>query len=200
MSIVQQIIKAARLTLILWLLTAIIYPFFILAVGQAFFPYQANGSLVTSPQGQVMGSSLIGQPFPQERYFSSRPSTVDYSTNKYIAWEEVAKTGISGASNLAPSNPELFKRIQLQLLQIKQTGFLTTSDLVYTSASGLDPHITVEAALAQIERVARSRNLPPQQLSSLIKKHTQERLFWLFGEPRVNVLALNRDLDSLKIP
>lgn len=82
-------------------------------------------------------------------------------TNKYIAWEVVAKTGISGATNLVPSNPELLKRVNLQLIEIKQTGFPPLSDLVYTSVSGLDPHITVRAALAQIERVACSRNLPP---------------------------------------
>ncbi len=200
MSIVRQTARAIRMTLVLWVLTAIIYPLVILFVGQTFFPDQANGSLVTNLEGEVIGSALIGQPFTSEQYFWSRPSTVDYSTSKYSDWEEIAKTGVSGASNLAPSNPELLKRIQLQLEQLEQAGFPPTADLVYTSGSGLDPDITLEAALAQVERVARVRGLSTDEIIALIAKHTQGRFLWIFGEPGVNVLNLNRNLDVLQAP
>lgn len=199
MSIVRETARAIRMTLVLWVLTAIMYPLVILFVGQV-FPYQANGSLVPNLQGQVVGSALIGQPFTSEQYFWSRPSTVDYSTSRYSDWEEVAKTGVSGASNLAPSNPELLKRIQLQLEQLEESGFPPTADLVYTSGSGLDPHITVEAALAQVERVARARDLSTDEITAVIAKHTQGRFLWIFGEPGVNVLNLNRELDILQAP
>lgn len=195
MSIVRDTTRAIRMTLVLWVLTAIIYPLFITIVGQVFFPFQANGSLVQNLQGQVVGSALIGQGFSSDRYFQSRPSNVGYSQG-----EDAAATGVSGASNLAPSNPELLKRIQLQVEQLEQVGIQPTNDLVYTSGSGLDPHITLEAALAQLERVADVRNLSTDDITPLIVKHTQGRFLGIFGEPGVNVLNLNRDLDVWQSP
>ena len=193
MSIAREVSRAIRLTLVLWVLTAVIYPFLMVGLGQVLFPFQANGSLVQNLQGLPVGSALIGQVFTSERYFQSRPSTVDYSQG-----EKAGKTGISGASNLAPSNPELLKRIQAQATQLQQSGIQPIADLVYTSGSGLDPHITLEAAQAQLERVAEARNLSSDEIVPLINKHTQGRFLGIFGEPGVNVLNLNRELDVLQ--
>jgi K+-transporting ATPase ATPase C chain len=193
MSIFREVVRAIRLTLVLWVLTAVIYPFLMVGLGQVLFPFQANGSLVQNLQGQPVGSALIGQVFTSERYFQSRPSTVDYSQG-----EKAGKTGISGASNLAPSNPELLKRIQGQATQLQQSGIQPIADLVYTSGSGLDPHITLEAAQTQLDRVAKARNLSSDEIVPLINKHTQGRFLGIFGEPGVNVLNLNRELDVLQ--
>ena len=193
MSIFREVVRAIRLTLVLWVLTAVIYPFLMVGLGQVLFPFQANGSLVQNLQGLPVGSALIGQVFTSERYFQSRPSTVDYSQG-----EKAGKTGISGASNLAPSNPDLLKRIQAQATQLQQFGIQPIADLVYTSGSGLDPHITLEAAQAQLERVAEARNLSSDEIVPLINKHTQGRFLGIFGEPGVNVLNLNRELDVLQ--
>ena len=193
MSIAREVSRAIRLTLVLWVLTAVIYPFLMVGLGQVLFPLQANGSLVQNLQGQPVGSALIGQVFTSERYFQSRPSTVDYSQG-----EKAGKTGISGASNLAPSNPELLKRIQGQATQLQEFGIQPIADLVYTSGSGLDPHITLEAAQTQLDRVAKARNLSSDEIVPLINKHTQGRFLRIFGEPGVNVLNLNRELDVLQ--
>ncbi|MBV8885301.1 MAG: K(+)-transporting ATPase subunit C [Chroococcidiopsidaceae cyanobacterium CP_BM_RX_35] len=197
MSIVRDFIRAIRITLVLWVLTVVIYPAVVLLVGQRFFPYQANGSLVQNLQGQEVGSALIGQPFTAERYFWSRPSSINYGTvDRKNDKQHILKTGISGASNLAPSNPDLLKQVQGRIDKLKQAGVLPiTADLVYTSGSGLDPHITPEAAMAQLNRVARVRGFSTDQINELIAKHTQGRFLGIFGEPGVNVLNLNRDLD-----
>ncbi len=199
MSIVRDTIRAIRMTLVLWVLTAVIYPLVIWRVGQTFFPYQANGSLVQNLQGQVVGSALIGQPFSSEQYFWSRPSTVDYSTAApKNELNNVLKTGVSGASNLAPSNPDLLKQVQARADKLQKAGIQPSADLVYTSGSGLDPHITEEAAYAQLSRVARVRGLSTDQVSALIAKHTDGRFLGIFGEPGVNVLNLNRDIDVVQ--
>lgn len=211
---VRDIIIGIRSTLVLWVLTALIYPLLILLIGQVVFPYQANGSLVTNSQGKVVGSALIGQPFSSEQYFQSRPSSTSYSTgdpNKKEDKEGVLKTGTSGASNLAPSNttellkdqrkpddPDLIKRIRGDADKLKQAGIQPTADLVYTSGSSLDPHITREAAIAQSQRVAKVRSLDPNQLELLINQNTEGRFLGIFGEPGVNVLKLNLALDKLK--
>jgi K+-transporting ATPase ATPase C chain len=188
------------MTLVLWVLTAIIYPAIVLGVGQTFFPYQADGSLLQNLRGEVVGSALIGQPFTSPRYFWSRPSSVDYSTSQYTGWEDVAKTGVSGASNLAPSNPELLKRIKLKSEQLQAADSRPTSDLVYASGSGLDPHITLEAAYAQVDRVADARGLSPEEVAGLINRYTEGRFLWIFGQEGVNVLRLNLALDILQTP
>lgn len=199
MSIVRDTTRAIRMTLILWVLTAIIYPLVIILVGQAFFPYQANGSLSQNSQGTVIGSALIGQPFTSERYFNSRPSTSNYSTaDPKDDKNGVLKTGVSGASNLAPSNPDLLKRIQEDAAKLKQAGIQPTADLVYTSGSSLDPHISIAAANAQVERVARARSLQVKDVEILIPKNTDGRFLGIFGEPGVNVLKLNLAIDALK--
>jgi potassium-transporting ATPase KdpC subunit len=199
MSQTRQITKAIRSTVVLWLLTALIYPFFMLFCGQIAFSYQANGSLITNPQGTVIGSALIGQPFTSDRYFWSRPSTSSYSTADPQKDEAgVLKTGVSGASNLAPSNSDLLKRIQEEVTRLKQANIQPTADLVYTSGSSLDPHITPEGAKVQIARVAKARGVQPNQLETLITQNTDNRFLGIFGEPGVNVLKLNLALDALK--
>jgi potassium-transporting ATPase KdpC subunit len=211
MSLAREASRAVRATLVLWMLTAIIYPFAMIAFGQVVFPFQANGSLLTNAQGQVVGSALIGQPFVSDRYFNSRPSTTNYSTadpNKDEAG--VLKTGVSGASNLAPSNPALLDRIKRkadsdpkkeiagELTRLKEAGIQPTADLVYTSGSSLDPHITPEAAKAQIQRVAKARGLDTNRVEIMITQHTDGRFLSIFGESGVNVLKLNLALDDIK--
>ncbi|MBE9034544.1 K(+)-transporting ATPase subunit C [aff. Roholtiella sp. LEGE 12411] len=193
MSQLRQINKAIRSTFALWVLTALLYPLLMLLSGQIAFSFQANGSLLTNSQGRVVGSALIGQPFRSDRYFWSRPSSIDYSTKP-----EVATTGTSGASNLAPSNPELLKRIQKEVTQLKQANIQPTADLVYTSGSGLDPHISPEAAQAQVQHVSTARRIDPNQIQKLIDKNTDGRFLSIFGEPGVNVLKLNLALDALQ--
>ncbi|MBD2465357.1 K(+)-transporting ATPase subunit C [Oscillatoria sp. FACHB-1407] len=198
MSFAREAGRAIRSTLVLWVITALIYPLMMVAFGQLAFPFQANGSILTNTQGQPIGSALIGQPFTSDRYFNSRPSTTNYSTANPNADEAgILKTGVSGASNLAPSNPDLLKRVQESTTQLKQSGIEPTADLVYTSGSSLDPHITPEAARAQITRVATARGLQPNQLQDLINQNTDGRFLGIFGEPGVNVLRLNLALDAL---
>ncbi|MBE9007293.1 K(+)-transporting ATPase subunit C [Fortiea sp. LEGE XX443] len=193
MSQLRQINKAVRSTLTLWLLTAFIYPLFMLVCGQIALPFQANGSLITNNLGTVVGSALIGQPFTSDRYFWSRPSAIDYSTNP-----DVVTTGTSGASNLAPSNPQLLKRIQGEVTRLKQSNIQPTSDLVYTSGSGLDPHISVAAAQGQVQRIATARRIESNQIQTLINQNIDGRFLGIFGEPGVNVLKLNMALDALQ--
>ncbi|XGV98705.1 MAG: K(+)-transporting ATPase subunit C [Leptolyngbya sp. BL-A-14] len=211
MSFAREVGRAVRSTLVLWVITAIAYPLIMIAFGQIVFPYQANGSLLKNAKGDVVGSALIGQPFTSDQYFNSRPSTTSYSTADPKKDDAgVLKTGVSGASNLAPSNPALLDRIKGKsdpdpskaiegdLPRLQKAGVKPTADLVYTSGSSLDPHITPEGAIAQIDRVAKARALQPNQLQDLIKQNTDGRFLGLFGEPGVNVLKLNLALDDLK--
>lgn len=208
----RELIRAIRVTLVLWGITAIIYPLILLVIGQVAFNSQANGSLITN-QGVVIGSSLIGQSFASEKYFWSRPSTTNYSSFDTKDYDPTKadnlsqRTGVSGASNLAPSNSDLLKRgnekdgfqgVQVELGRLNQAGIKPTADLVYTSGSSLDPHISEEAARAQVERIAKVRSVNPNQVEMLVSKNTDGRFLGIFGEPGVNVLKLNFALDGLK--
>ncbi|WP_017317454.1 K(+)-transporting ATPase subunit C [Mastigocladopsis repens] len=191
MSILREVAKAIRITLVLWLLTAIIYPLLILFVGQ--FPFlkdKAQGSIVQNIKGEEIGSALIGQQFRSDQYFHGRPSAVRYSQGK-----QAKPTGISGASNFAPSNPNLLKRIEAEANQLQDENIQPLADLIYTSGSGLDPHISVKAAREQLDRVARARGLRPDEIFPLINKYTEGKFLGIFGEPGVNVLKLNYALD-----
>ncbi|MEG4345813.1 K(+)-transporting ATPase subunit C [Microcoleus sp. A003_D6] len=207
----RELIRAIRVTLVLWGLTAIIYPLVMLVIGQVAFNSQANGSLITK-QGVVVGSSLIGQPFSSDKYFWSRPSTTNYSSFATADYDPTKadnlsqRTGVSGASNLAPSNSDLLKRgnekdgfqgVQVELDRLNKAGIKPTADLVYTSGSSLDPHISEEAARSQIQRIATVRSLNANQVEMLVAKNTDGRFIGLFGEPGVNVLKLNLALDGL---
>jgi potassium-transporting ATPase KdpC subunit len=195
MSIVREAIKAIRITLVLWLLTAIIYPSFILLIAQLpLLQEKANGSIVYNFKDQPIGSALIGQQFRNERYFHGRPSTVRYSQGK-----QAKPTGISGASNLAPSNPELLKRIVERANQLKDDNIQPLADLIYTSGSGLDPHISIKAAGEQLDRVAKARGVREDEIRPLLDKYTDQRFLGIFGEPGVNVLRLNYALDLQEI-
>ncbi|BAZ32711.1 potassium-transporting ATPase subunit C [Cylindrospermum sp. NIES-4074] len=190
MSIMREIIRAISITLVLWLLTGIIYPLGIVVVGQVFFPFAANGSIMQNIDAKPIGSALIGQVFTSDRYFHGRPSAVRYSQGK-----KARPTGISGASNLAPSNPDLINRITEEANQLRDENLQPVADLIYTSGSGLDPHISLKAARQQLERVARARGVQEDEIIPLINRYTDGRFLWIFGEPGVNVLRLNYALD-----
>jgi potassium-transporting ATPase KdpC subunit len=190
MTFIREIIKAIRITLVLWLITAIIYPLAILVIGQGLFPSQANGSMMKNIDDQPIGSALIGQVFTSEKYFHGRPSAVRYSQGR-----KAKPTGISGASNLAPGNPELVNRIIEKANQLRDENVQPWADLIYTSGSGLDPHISVNAARQQLERVARARDVKENEILPLINQYTDGRFLGIFGEPGVNILRLNYALD-----
>jgi potassium-transporting ATPase KdpC subunit len=194
MSIIREIIRAIRVTLVLWLLTAIIYPLFILVIGQGLFSSPANGSIMLNTENKPIGSALIGQVFTSDKYFHGRPSTVRYSQGK-----KAKPTGISGASNLAPSNQILLDRIVEQANRFQEDNIQPTADLIYTSGSGLDPHISFKTARQQLERVARARNIKEDEILPLITKYTDDKFLWIFGEPGVNILRLNYALDLQEI-
>jgi potassium-transporting ATPase KdpC subunit len=190
MVFIRETIRAMRMTFLLWLLTAIIYPLAILGFGQFAFPSSANGSIVLNIDAQPIGSALIGQVFTSDRYFHGRPSSVRYSQGR-----KAKPTGISGASNLAPSNPDLTNRILEEASQFQDENIQPAADLIYTSGSGLDPHISLKAARQQLTRVARIRNIKEDEIIPLIGKYTDNRFLGIFGEPGVNVLRLNYALD-----
>jgi potassium-transporting ATPase KdpC subunit len=192
MNQVKEISTAIRSTLVLWLIVAVIYPVIMLVFGQVALPFQANGSILKNSQSVAIGSALIGQPFTSDRYFWSRPSTINYSTDK-----TAAATGVSGASNLAPSNPDLPKRIKGEIDRLKTAGIQPTNDLIYTSGSGLDPHISILAAQNQIPRVAKARGLATNRVEIVMTQSIDDRFLGIFGEPGVNVLNLNLALDKL---
>lgn len=192
MNQVKEFGTALRATATIWLLVAVIYPLIILIFGQLAFPFQANGSMLKNSQSIAIGSALIGQPTTGNRYFTSRPSTINYSTDK-----TAAPTGVSGASNLAPSNPDLAKRTKIEIDRLKAIGIQPTNDLVYTSGSGLDPHISIEAARNQIARIATARGMDTNKVELAMTQSIDDRFLGIFGEPGVNVLKLNLALDRL---
>ncbi|AIE74239.1 MULTISPECIES: K(+)-transporting ATPase subunit C [unclassified Synechocystis] len=192
MSQVREFSKAVRATILLWIITAIFYPLLVWVIGQLIFPFQANGSMLKNDQGTIVASALIGQPFNGDRYFWSRPSMVDYSTGSMAGI-----TGISGASNLAPGSFLLKERIDHNLKKLQEADIKPTADLVYSSGSGLDPHISLEAAKNQINRIVQARKINPSQVELLITQATEGRFLGIFGEPGVNVVKLNLALDQI---
>ena len=189
----KDIFKAIRVTVLLWLITAFIYPLFILVIGQTFFPLQANGNIRQNINGENYGSTLIGQKFVSQEYFQGRPSAIQYSIGK-----KGRPTGVSGASNLAVGDPNLHNRVAQEAELLTEENIPPLAELIYTSASGLDPHISLQAVRAQIDRVASSRNLQEQEkreIEKSIRKYTDKRFLRIFGEPGVNILQLNYELD-----
>lgn len=179
---------AIRFTLIATLLLGVGYPLLVTALASLLFPHQAGGSLIER-NGQVVGSELLAQGFASDRYFHPRPSAAG------SGYDATA----SGGSNLAQSNAKLVQREQADIdrLQKENPGTAVPVDLVTTSGSGLDPDITPEAARFQAPRIARTRGLSEETVQQLIALHVTSRQFGLLGEPRVNVLELNLDLDRL---
>jgi potassium-transporting ATPase KdpC subunit len=197
----RELRPAIVLVIILTLITGLIYPLVMTGIAGVLFPTQAQGSLVEI-DGKVVGSSLIGQEFTSDKYFHGRPSATTApdpnDSSKTVAAPYNAAN--SGGSNLGPTNKALIDRVKDDVDKLKQENpsAPVPIDLVTTTGSGLDPDITPEGALFQVPRVAKARNIPEDRLSQLVNDHVEGRLLGLFGEPRVNVLALNMALDGLK--
>ena len=194
----KEIRPALVLLLAFTILTGLIYPLVMTGVAQVVFPYQAQGSLIEE-DGKVIGSELIGQRFATDIYFHGRPSAtlgpdpVDPSKTAPVPYNAVNSMG----SNLGPTNKALIERVTSDVEKLKQENpsAQVPTDLVTTSGSGLDPDITPEAAYFQVPRIAKARNLPENDVRQLVADHIQGRTLGIFGEPRVNVLALNLALD-----
>ena len=187
----HQLRPALMMLLILTVLTGVMYPLAVTGLAQLLFPTQANGSLMTR-DGKVIGSELIGQYFDEPQYFWGRPSsTAPYPYN----------AAASSGSNLGPTNPVLIEAVKTRVAALRAADPGNEApvpvDLVTTSGSGLDPHISPAAALYQAHRVARVRGVQESQVKDLVALHTEGRQFGLLGEPRVNVLKLNLALDTV---
>lgn len=178
---------AIRFTIVTTVIFGLLYPLSLTGISQLLFPSQSNGSLITAG-GAVAGSTLIGQSFTMDKYFHSRPS------NAGAGYDATS----SSATNLAPTNKQLSDRVRadVQKYQLENPGQPVPIDLVTASGSGLDPDISPAAAAFQIARVARARGVTPEQIQPLVQNRLQSRQFGIFGEPRVNVLQLNLDLDA----
>ena len=195
----REIRPAILVLLLLTLITGLAYPLAMTGVAGAIFPKQAQGSLIER-DGKVVGSALIGQEFKDDKYFHGRPSATTTpdpaDSSKTVGAPYNAAN--SGASNLGPTSKPLNDRIKEDVDKLKAENPSTSVpiDLVTTSASGLDPDISPEGALFQVPRVAKARNMPEDRVRLLVAENTSGRLIGLFGEPRVNVLALNLALDA----
>ena len=187
----KNLLTAILMTIATTILLGLVYPLFVTGVAQVIFPDKANGQLIRRGDGVIIGSRIIGQPFTGPGYFHSRPSA---------AGPAGYDAGASGASNLGPTNKILIERIKgdVARLQAENPGKPAPIDHVTTSGSGLDPDITPAAAEFQIPRVARERGLSEGDVRAIIAAHTESRQFGFLGEPRVNVLELNLDLDAKK--
>lgn len=196
----KEIRPAVLVLLLLTAITGLAYPLAMTAIAGVIFPKQAQGSLIER-DGKVVGSALIGQEFKDDKYFHGRPSATTApdpadSTKTVSAPYNAAN---SGGSNLGPTSKALADRVKedVDKLKAENPSAPVPIDLVTTSASGLDPDISPDAALFQVPRVAKARNIPEDRVRALVNENTQGRLAGLLGEPRVNVLALNLALDQV---
>lgn len=187
-----MILQSVRMLIVMTVVTGIAYPLLVTGIAQVAFPEKANGSLIEK-DGKVVGSQLIGQPFSEPKHFWSRASAT--SPMPYNG-------GASSGSNQGPTNPALKEAVEGRVKALREAGGDATKpvpvDLVTASGSGLDPHISPAAAEYQAARVARARGLQETTVQELVARHTEGRQLGFLGEPRVNVLKLNLDLDALK--
>jgi K+-transporting ATPase ATPase C chain len=187
----KQLWPAIALTIVLMVITGGIYPGIVTVLAQVLFPHQANGSLITTANGQVAGSALIGQSFSRPEYFHPRPSAAG---NGY---DDTASSGTNkGPTDLKLADTLIAQAIDSAVAQDGAVRGAIPSDMVTSSASGLDPDISPANAAQQIARVARARGASVDAIRTLVERHTTGRQFGLFGEPRVNVLLLNLAVDS----
>ena len=177
---------ALVMTLLFALLLGLVYPLALTGIGQALFPFQANGSMIEQ-DGKPIGSALIGQPFAEDRYFHPRPSAAGKG------YDGLASSG----SNLGPASRALAKRVAQDVEALHSPGRPVPSDLVTASASGLDPDISPDAAFVQVERVAKARGLTPDRVRALVHSSMEQPLLGFLGEARVNVLEINRRLADI---
>jgi len=195
----REVRPAIILVVALTLITGLVYPLFMTGIAEVIFPRQAQGSLIEK-DGKVVGSALIGQVFASDRYFHGRPSATNAPDPKDPTKTVDAPYNAvnSMGSNYGPTSKALVDRIKadLEKLKAENPSAPVPQDLVTTSGSGLDPDISPEAALFQVPRVAKARNMPEDRLRQLVQEHTNARLLGLLGEPRVNVLLLNLALDQ----
>lgn len=183
----KDLVTSVLLLIVFTIVLGGVYPLAVWGVGQLVFPYQANGSLIKNAHGEVIGSELIGQNFTSPGYFHGRPSAAG---NGYDA-------GASSGSNLGPTSQKLIDRIKrdAETLAAVNPGSQIPADLVTTSASGLDPHISPAAAAFQVARVASERHTSEESVQRIVANFTEGRQFGILGEPRVNVLMVNLELD-----
>jgi len=194
----KEIRPAIVLLVALTLITGLLYPLAMTGLAQVLFPRQANGSMIEK-DSKVIGSALIGQVFADDKYFHGRPSATNTPDPKDATKTVDApyNAANSGGSNLGPTNKALIDRVKEDVAKLKAENpdAPVPIDLVTTTGSGLDPHISPEAALFQVPRVAKARNIAEERLRQLVNRHVEGRWLGLLGEPRVNVLALNLALD-----
>jgi potassium-transporting ATPase KdpC subunit len=197
----KEIRPAVVLVVALTIITGLLYPLAMTGIAGTIFPHQAQGSLIEK-DGKVVGSALIGQVFADDKYFHGRPSATNAPDPKDATKTVDAPYNAANSmgSNLGPTNKALIERVKGDMDKLNQENGTAPvpPDLVTTSASGLDPHISPEAAYFQVPRVAKARNLPEDRVRQLVAARTESRLLGLLGEPRVNVLALNLALDAVK--
>jgi K+-transporting ATPase ATPase C chain len=184
----KNFVTAILMTIVTTILLGLIYPLAVTGLAQVIFPNKANGQLIER-DGQIIGSRIIGQPFSSPGYFRSRPSAAGA-----VGYD----AGASSGSNLGPTNKKLIDRVKadVEKLQAENPGKPIPVDLVTASGSGLDPHVSPAAAEFQVPRVARERGVSEDEVRRVVAAHTQGRQFGFLGEPVVNVLELNLDLDS----
>src|SRR5665213_115546 len=195
----NQIRPAIVFLIALTLITGLVYPLAMTGIAQAIFPYQSQGSLITSTDGKVVGSALIGQQFTADKYFHGRPSATTGTDAKGNTVPQPYNASNSMGSNLGPTSKALSDRINgdYAKLHAENPNMPVPVDLVTTSGSGLDPDISPDAAAFQVPRIAKARNLTADQVQQLVQQHTEGRLLGLIGEPHVNILGLNLALDQL---
>ena len=194
----KELRPAIMLVVLFTIITGLIYPFLVTGIAQVVFPHQASGSLAKR-DGKVVGSEVMGQNFTGDQYFNSRPSATSKPDPKdpTKTVDEPYNAANTSGSKFGPTSKALIERMKEDVEKRKQENpkARVPTDLVTASGSGLDPHISPEAALFQVPRVAKSRNMPEDRLRQLVNQHVEGRTLGIFGEPRVNVLALNMALD-----